>query len=74
MGEGGFTDGMSDRDWALEQVVADAPAVIVPAGHPRGEGRVDDEPTHRGDGCELPDEPAAQRGSDRRSQRPHDTR
>jgi hypothetical protein len=70
MGDGGSAGGMSDRDWMLEQVVGDGPALIVPAEHPGGDHRVDDEPTDE-DGRELLDEPRARRDSGCGSQRPH---
>ena len=45
MGDGGSAGGMSDRDWMLEQVVGEGPALIVSAGHRGGDDRIDDEPT-----------------------------
>jgi hypothetical protein len=75
MADGSSAGGMSNRDWMLEQVVGDGPALIVPVE--RGPGNDDSaglltDSVEGCDGRDAVDEPLAPRDFDSGRGRPHE--
>jgi hypothetical protein len=75
MADGTSGGGLSDRDWMLEQVVGDGPALIVAAERDTGDDESAGQPTDSVDdcdGCDAVDQRPAQRDFGSGRGRPHE--